>query len=296
MEAWMGKKVGLVGIGLVGTALSETLRASGFEVIGFDPREERRRALESLGGRAALSLKDVVGQVECLILSLPDSEAVAEVVEAPGGILSFPSPVQFILDTTTGDPEKTEVLAIRLETKGIRFLDATLSGSSDQVRRREGVFMIGGEREAFEACRPLFRVLAEKFFYIGPSGSGSKAKLASNLILGLNRLVLAEGLVFAEKLGLDLPAFLELVKETPAYSRAMDVKGKKMVEGDFTAHSKIAQHHKDLTLIIDYASRAGQPLPLAGVHKEILEQVIARGKGDLDNAAVIEEYRRMGPR
>ena len=156
--------------------------------------------------------------------------------------------------------------------------------------------MVGGDKKAFEECENLLNLVTNQYVYMGASGSGSKAKLASNLILGLNRLVLAEGLVFAEKLGLDLPAFLELVKETPAYSRAMDVKGKKMVEGDFTAHSKIAQHHKDLTLIIDYASRAGQPLPLAGVHKEILEQVIARGKGDLDNAAVIEEYRRMGPR
>ena len=289
----MGEKIGLVGMGLVGAALAENLLTAGYEVIGFDLLEEKRRGLESLGGRAALSLEDVAGQVECLILSLPDSEVVAEVIEGSGGILSYPSRIRFILDTTTGEPDKGRALAIRLQSKGIRFLDATLSGSSEQIRRREGVFMVGGEREAFEACQPLFRVLAEKYFYLGPSGSGSKAKLASNLILGLNRLVLAEGLVFAEKLGLDLPAFLKLLKETPAYSKAMDVKGEKMLKGDFTAHSKIGQHRKDLGIIIDYASRAGQPLPLACVHRDILERAIAQGEGDLDNAAVIKQYRQL---
>jgi len=289
----MEKRIGLIGIGLVGAALAENLLHSGYEVIGFDLLEEKRKAFASLGGRATLGLREVSGQVECLILSLPDSTGVAEAVEGPEGILSSPSPVTLIIDTTTGDPERTQSLAARLQKMGIRFLDATLSGSSEQIRRREGVFMVGGEREAFEACRPIFEILAEKYFYLGPAGSGAKAKLASNLILGLNRLVLAEGLVFADKLGLDLRAFLELIKETPAYSRAMDVKGRKMLEEDFTAHSKISQHQKDLRMIIDYASRAGQFLPLACVHRDLLEKAVAAGEGDLDNAAVIRQYGRL---
>jgi 3-hydroxyisobutyrate dehydrogenase-like beta-hydroxyacid dehydrogenase len=152
--------------------------------------------------------------------------------------------------------------------------------------------MVGGDKAAFEKCQDIFAALSERVFYVGPSGHGSKAKLASNLILGLNRLALAEGLVFAEKLGLDLAAFLELVKTTPAYSTVMDVKGEKMLTGDFAAQARIRQHHKDVSLILKYAEQAGQELPLSKVHLDVLTKAIAAGDADLDNAAVIKELRR----
>ena len=124
---------------------------------------------------------------------------------------------------------------------------------------------MGGERSAYEACLDLIRAIADRHYHLGAPGAGSRAKLASNLILGLNRLVLAEGLVFAERLGLDLPGFLAMVKTTPAYSCAMDVKGEKMLRGDFTPQSKAAQHHKDLRIILESAAKAGQELPLAAL-------------------------------
>ena len=153
--------------------------------------------------------------------------------------------------------------------------------------------MVGGEKQAFEACRGLFKALAEGFIYLGPSGSGSKAKLASNLIIGINRLALAEGLVFAQTLGLEPRSFLALLKQTPAYSRAMDVKGEKMIAGDFTPESRIQQHSKDLDIILEYARRHAQPLPLARLHKDILTAAIEAGDGGLDTCAVIQQIRRM---
>jgi 3-hydroxyisobutyrate dehydrogenase-like beta-hydroxyacid dehydrogenase len=175
---------------------------------------------------------------------------------------------------------------------GMWFLDATISGSSRQIADGKGVFMVGGDQGAFYACRSILGILSKKVFYMGASGSGSRAKLASNLILGLNRLALAEGLVFAEKLGLDAETFLNLLKQTPAYSAAMDTKGQKMIEGDFTAESRIRQHHKDVSLILKYAKKTHQQLPLSQVHLDILKKSIASGDGDMDNAAVICELRR----
>ena len=156
--------------------------------------------------------------------------------------------------------------------------------------------MVGGEKVAFEKCLDIHRALSEKVFYLGPSGSGAKAKLASNLILGLNRLVLAEGLIFAEELGLDLEPFLELLKVSPAYSVSMDVKGRKMLEGDFEPQSRIHQHHKDVSIILKYAEIAGQELPLSKLHMDILEKAIAAGDAELDNSAVIREIRRRTKR
>ncbi len=287
------KTVGLVGIGLVGTALAENLLSNGFEVIGFARREAVRIELERLGGRAAPSLSEVARTAERVILSLPDSSVVEEVVLGPYGLLASGTGLRTIIDTTTGEPERTEALAQRLLGSGTRLLDAPISGSSEQIRRREGVILVGDDQTVYESCVDLFRVLSERHYYLGKSGAGSRAKLASNLILGLNRLVLAEGLVFAERLGLDLEAFLAMLKTTPAYSCAMDVKGQKMLREDFTPQSRITQHHKDLRIMLEYAERLGQELPLARLHKEILDRCIAHGEGDLDTSAVIRELRRM---
>ena len=152
--------------------------------------------------------------------------------------------------------------------------------------------MVGGQRPAFDACLDVFRALSDRVFYLGPSGAGSKAKLATNLVLGLNRLVLAEGLVFAEKLGLDPAAFLELLRVSPAYSAAVDTKGAKMVRGDFTPEARLKQHFKDVRLILRYAAQAAQELPLSKAHADILQKAIEAGDGELDNCAVINEVRR----
>jgi len=289
----MRESIGLIGIGLVGTALAENILGCDFDVIGYDIVPSKRSNLERLGGKAATSPQEVASRTNRIIFSLLDSEVVREVVEGPGGVMRAENLPQYVIDTTTGDPEETEALAQKLLKQGVHYLDATISGSSEQIRNREGVFMIGGPKEAFEACEDIFRSLAKRYFFIGPSGSGSKAKLASNLILGLNRLVLAEGLVFAEKLGLDLKSFLSLLKTTPAYSCAMDVKGEKMIKGDFHPQSRIIQHDKDLEIILKYAEKGGQKLPLTQVHKRILEDAISLGDGDLDTSAVIQYIKSL---
>lgn len=301
----MTSSVGLIGLGLVGTALAELLLKRQFDVVGFDIDPQRHADFEKSGGEWADSPAEVASRVERVILSLPDTNVVEQVVEGPKGLLAaIPASscrktgagAKYIIDTTTGDPERTMSLAARLARKGIAFLDATISGSSEQVRNRQAVFMVGGDKAAFEKCRDVFDVVTAKVFYLGPSGSGSKAKLASNLVLGLNRLALAEGLVFAEKLGLDLRAFLELLKATPAYSAIMDTKGEKMLKGDFTAQARIRQHHKDVSLILKYAEQAGQELLLSKVHLDVLQKAIDSGDADLDNSAVIKELRRRTTR
>ena len=288
----MTGEIGLVGLGLVGAAIAERLLAGEFGVVGFDIDPAKCDHLKELGGKTHSGPAEVAQKVDCVILSLPDTEVVLQVVEGPSGILQAKTPPTYIIDATTGDPEETMALAQRLAERGIYFLDSTISGSSQQVRDKKAVFMVGGDKAAFETCMDVFETLTEKVFYLGPSGNGSKAKLASNLILGLNRLALAEGLVFAGKLGLEPEAFLELLKVTPAYSAIMDTKGKKMLNGDFTPQARIRQHHKDVSIILKYAEKAGQELPLSTVHLDVLEKAIAAGEGELDNSAVIREIKR----
>jgi 3-hydroxyisobutyrate dehydrogenase-like beta-hydroxyacid dehydrogenase len=290
--------IGLVGLGLVGTAMAERMLAEGFGVIGFDIDSAKCEHLEQLGGKAVGNPAQVAEQIDRIILSLPSTDVVLEVVEGTGGILEAKSKggsrtaPTYIIDTTTGEPDKTATLAQRLAEKDVYFLDAPFSGSSRQLRDKEIVFLVGGDKKAFEECKDIFDALGEKVFYVGESGSGSKAKLAGNLILGLNRLALAEGLVFASKLGLDPEAFLELLKVTPAYSAAMNVKGRKMLDGDFQPQARLRQHHKDVSIILKYAEKLKQELPLSRVHLDVLKKAIEAGDGDLDNSAVIREIER----
>src|SRR5207248_8952383 len=136
-----------------------------------------------------------------------------------------------------------------------------ISGSSGQVSRGEGVGLIGGDPEAIVAAAPVLRAMFPKYFHIGTVGSGGRAKLAINLILGLNRLALAEGLVFAERLGLDPRAFLDVARRSACYSQVMDVKGPRMVRADFAPEGRITQHLKDVHLMLQQAQRLQQRLP-----------------------------------
>src|SRR5262249_19239276 len=144
-----------------------------------------------------------------------------------------------VIDTTTGDPDAAANTGERLAALGADYLDATLTGSSALAQAGELVVTVGGPAAVFERALPLFRLFARRWFHVGPWGSGSRTKLVVNLVLGLNRLVLAEGLAFARGCGLDPHAVLEILKCGAAYSRVMDAKGPKMLEGDFTPEAKL---------------------------------------------------------
>ncbi len=287
--------VGLIGVGLVGTVLAEHFLANGLEVIGYDIDIERLNCLERLGGACAQGPAEIAERVNHVVLSLPDTTVVREVIEGANGILHAARKPSYIIDTTTGDPDDIIMLAERLAQSQVAFLDATISGASSQLEKREAILMVGGDPAAYDACADLLRLLADEVLYIGPSGCGSKAKLATNLVLGLNRLALAEGMVFAEKLGLPLDSFLRLLKVGPAYSVAVDVKGQKMLNNEFEPVSRIRQHHKDVSLMLKHAKKCNQHLPLSHVHFSILDKAIAAGDGELDTCAVVKELRREGP-
>lgn len=288
----MSESIGLIGIGLVGTVLAERLLDRGYEVLGYDIDPERCSEFDRRGGRLASGPAAVAQGADTVILSLTDSQAVRDVVEGPGGILQADRPPRWVIDTSTGDARETIELAERLAERNISYLDATILGSSEQVRRREAMFLVGAETSAFLACDGLLHLFSDKVIHLGPPGAGAKAKLAGNLVLGLNRLALAEGLVFAEGLGIEPAVLLELLKQSPAYSRVMDTKGGKMLSEDFAPEARLRQHRKDLDLIRRSADRLGLQLPLTEVHADVLDAAIAAGDGDLDNSAVIREIRR----
>ena len=202
-----------------------------------------------------------------------------------------------MIATSTCDPDRIAALAARVTPRGLHFLEAPVSGTSEQVRRGEGVGLIGGDPQAEAEVAPILDAMFPTRFHIGKHGDGGRAKLAVNHILGLNRLALAEGLVFAARLGLDPVAFLEVARASAASSQVMGTKGPKMLAGDFAPEGRVEQALKDVNLMLDQARRRGQELPLLAVNAELPSRAgVRHGEAERDNSIVIEEIRRRTKR
>ena len=284
--------VGIVGIGLMGQAFAQRLIGAGFAVLGFDVEAAKGAWLAAQGGHVAASIAALARAASPILIAVFSTDQVEEVVHRHILPAHGPNSGRIVLCTSTCNPDTLAVLAERCADRGVRFLEVPVSGTSEQVRRGEGVALIGGDAAIVPAVAPILDALFASRFHIGRVGDGSRAKLAVNLILGLNRLALAEGLVFAERLGLDPAAFLKVARGTAAYSQVMETKGSKMVGGDFSPEGRVRQTLKDVHLMLEQARGRGQRLPLLEVHEDVLAACVRHGEADLDNSRIIEEIRR----
>ncbi len=288
--------VGVIGLGLVGTALSRRLLNAGHPVLGYDTDEQKTESLKTLGGTAADSIADIAEKCPRILVSVFDTDQVEAVVEGPIGTLSAAienSAQRTVLVASTCDPSRLADLAKRTERPGFCLLETPLSGSSDQIARGEATCFVAGNPEGQAAVADILSVICQRSYNVGAVGNAGKTKLAVNLILGLNRAALAEGLVFAERIGLRLERFLEIARGSAAYSQVMDIKGQKMISGDFSTQGKVIQSLKDFTLIRAAAAQHGQILPFANVYAELMQACIAAGEANNDNSAIISQIRRM---
>jgi len=281
------KPVGVIGVGLMGEVYARRLVAGGFAVIGYDVDATKSERLASCGAKAG-SLAEIAQHCEPIVLAVFNTDQVEDVVEH--ALLSAAAG-KIVLCTSTCDPDRIAALGARVGDK-LRFLETPVSGTSEQVRQGDGVGLIGGDEKIAADAAPVLDAIFPRRFHIGKIGDGGRAKLAVNLILGLNRLALAEGLVFAQRLGLDPAAFLDVARRSAAASQVMDTKGPKMIGGDFAPEGRVRQTLKDTHLMLDQAHKAGQALPLLQIHADVLEACIRHGDSERDNSIVIEEIRR----
>jgi 3-hydroxyisobutyrate dehydrogenase len=285
------RQIGIVGLGLMGSALAERLIGAGYAVLGFDIDAEKLRTLERMGGTSAASVAEVARRCATLFLAVFDTDQVEAVVEELLTLVGTDLG-KTVLCASTCDPDRIAALAQRGAPRGFHLLDTPISGTSAQVRQGHGVALVGGDAATLDEVAPILGAVFPRYFHMGPAGSAGRAKLAINLILGLNRLALAEGLVFAECLGLEPGRFLDVARQAASYSQVMDTKGPKMVRGDFAPEGRARQTLKDVELMLAQASKLGQELPLAQLNAEILRACVGHGEGDRDNSVVISEVRR----
>jgi putative dehydrogenase len=283
------RQIGIVGLGLLGSALAHRLIGAGFDPKGFDIDAAKTAAFAKAGGIAA-SL-DEAARCGVVLLAVFDTSQVEDVVTNALLPAVSPGTPKIVMCASTCDPDRIATLIAQVAPR-LSMIETPVSGSSGQVRNGDGVGLIGGARDTIDSVADILDALYPKWFFMGAAGNGGRAKLAINHILGLNRLVLAEGLVFAERLGLDPKSFLDVARQSAAYSQVMDIKGPKMVSGEYSPQGFIHQSLKDFRLILEQAAKRGQEMPLAALNAAALEACVKRGEGERDNSAVIEEIRR----
>jgi 3-hydroxyisobutyrate dehydrogenase-like beta-hydroxyacid dehydrogenase len=275
-------RIGIIGLGLMGTALAERLVGAGLAVTGFDIDLNKCDAFRGDGRTIATSAADLAGQSQSIIIAVYDG---AQVQAALGEFENGPTrPV--LICTTTCAPEDVE------RNADFTFIEAPISGTSAEVKDGTATALVAGEAGAIEALDALLAVLCPRRTRVGNIGDANRTKLAINLILHNNRAALAEGIVFAERLGLDGQAFLAAAQQSAAYSRVMDTKGAKMLSRDFRPQSHIAQTLKDAELILHEARQQGLRLTMTEAQAGLLRAAIALEGPDTDSAAVIEAIRR----
>lgn len=276
--------VGVLGLGLVGHALALRLQTCGHRVTGFDPSPAAQSGAKAAGLTVAATAQELAGECDALLACVLDDAMLSSCSVA---IAAHPGTVKLVVSCVTASVQATEQAAALVQGLPIAFADMPLLGSSRQIGQGEALGLLGTDAATLERWHVLFADICPRFRHVGGTGYGVRAKLACNLVLGLNRAALAEGLALATTLGLDGTDFLSLLRESPAYSRAVDVAGPRMVARDFTPVSRIRQHRKDLALILQEGNKADLNLSLTAAHADLLDRAIAQGLGDQDNVAVI---------
>jgi 3-hydroxyisobutyrate dehydrogenase-like beta-hydroxyacid dehydrogenase len=282
--------VGLIGLGVIGSALARRLIPTGQPVIGWDPDPARTYLLGAMTGTAT-NAREVFERCQRVIIALADGNTTLDVIYRHADAFL---PGLLLIDTTGGDPEPTARLAREVQSRGTRYVDATVIGSADQAQAGQMLVLCGGSPADAAAARELLSVCSRQVYHVGGHGAGARLKLVISMVLGLNRVALAEGLSFARRCGLNLEVVLEMLRNSAAYSRVMDTKGDKMLRGDFSPQTRLAHHLKEIRLLLAEATRNGAPLPLTTQHQELLERVVAMGNGEEDNCAVVRAYGWVG--
>jgi L-threonate 2-dehydrogenase len=283
--------VGIVGLGLLGSAVAGRVRAAGRDVLGYDVLPDRQRALEAIGGRAAASAAAVAQTADPICVVLPSLAAVEEVVLGPRG-LAATARGRTVVQMSTISPTLSERLARECAARGVDFLDCPISGTSGMVARGDGIIFVGGDLAVYERWRPLLETILPRAVHVGAAGQAMVLKLVANLLVAVHSAAAAEALAMVERAGLDVPQALELLGSSAATSRMLQVRGPLMAKRDFPAQMKLDLFMKDLHLIQEAAGMLGAPVPLTDVAERLYAAAQAAGHGGEDLAVVVTALAR----
>lgn len=287
------KRIGIIGVGLLGSAVASRLLKGGFEVAAYDTRPEQVKALQAQGLIAAASIAEAAAEADAVFTILPSLESVETTILGTGGLIETAPQNCTVIQMSTVSPNLTRRLGNAVAAKTLGFLDAPMSGTSAMVERGDCAIFVAGDRSRAEACQPIFDAIARKTHYVGDAGMASLAKLATNLLVGLNTAALAEALVLGAKGGLAPGVLVEILKESAGASKMVDVRGPLMVSHRFDAQMKVDLFLKDFKLILEEGRRLEVPLPLTSVTQQLATATAVAGRGEEDLAAIVTTLERL---
>ena len=283
--------LGVIGLGIMGSAMSANLIRAGYAVVGYDVLEARRREHRRAGGRVALACHDVAELAGIIICSLPSSDALRQTADDLG---KMPRAPRVVIDTSTLPVAAKEDARRRLAARGITLLDCPVSGTGSQARARDIVVYASGDRRAYRKVTRIFEAIARGHYYVGAFGAGSKVKFVANLLVAIHNVAAAEAMVLAMKAGLDPATVANLVGDGSGSSRMFQVRAPMMAKGRYSpALMKLDVWQKDMRIIADFAREHDCPTPLFATTAPIYAAALARGRGDDDTGAVCAVLEEM---
>jgi 3-hydroxyisobutyrate dehydrogenase-like beta-hydroxyacid dehydrogenase len=286
------RSVGMIGLGIMGSAMAANLVTHGYRVVGFDVLPRRRALLRRAGGHPASSVADVAAAAPIVVSSLPSAGALRDVA---GELAASAAAATIVIETSTLPIGVKEQARVLLQRRGITLLDCPLSGTGAQARNKDLVVYASGDRRAVRRAVPVFEGFARVHYHVGPFGAGSKMKFVANLLVAIHNVAAAEAFVLARRAGLDAAMTYEVIANSAGASRMLQMRGPMMVKRRYgPATMKLDVWQKDMQVIAEFAREVGAPTPLFSTTAPLYEAARSAG-GDRDTAAVHDVVERLTP-
>ncbi|MFD0244263.1 2-hydroxy-3-oxopropionate reductase [Streptomyces decoyicus] len=286
-------KIAWIGLGIMGSPMAENLLKAGYTVTGYTLEADKLQRLAAAGGTAATSIAEAVTDADVIITMVPASPHVEAIAYGPDGILAHARPGTLLIDMSSITPQTSIDLAKAAADKGIRVLDAPVSGGEAGAVEAVLSIMAGGEQPDFDAARPILEALGKTIVLCGPHGAGQTVKAANQLIVAVNIQACAEAVVFLEKSGVDLTAALDVLNGGLAGSTVLTRKKDNFKNRDFQPGFRIDLHHKDMGIVTDAARTVGAALPVGTLVANLVASLRAQGDGGLDHSALLRGVERL---
>jgi len=287
------KKVGFIGVGIMGKPMAKNLIDAGYDIIAYDIVEEALNEIVEYGAARGTSPKNIAENSDVILTMLPNSPQVEEVVLGENGVIKGVKKSQILIDMSSIDPLVSQEVAKELEKKGVKMLDAPVSGGQEKAESGTLAFMVGGKKEVFEECKEILEVMGGSVTLVGDIGAGEITKLVNQVIVAINIAAVAEALIMGKKAGVDPEKIYNAIREGLAASKCLEDKAPRMFEGNYDPGFKMKLHVKDLTNVFKISRELHTAMPLTAQVMEMMKVLIADGYDEIDHGGLALFYEKL---
>lgn len=288
--------IAFIGLGTMGSPMAVNMQQAGYTVRGYNRTPEKTRALVEAGGTASSSIVEAVEGAEVVCLMVPDTPDVEAVLRGEDGVLEHAEPGTLIIDFSSIRPDISRQLAAEARERGLRMIDAPVSGGEAGAKHGVLSIMVGGATEDFDAARDLLCTVGSTVVHVGPNGSGQTVKAANQLVVGGTMQLVAEAVVFLEAHGVDIESALEVLGGGLAGSKVLEQKRRNMIDRNFEPGFRLELHQKDMGIVSAAAWEAGVVTPLGSTVAQLMAAAVANGLGEMDHSVLLKGVERLSGR